>query len=90
VIVQLLKRRIKQNENTKILIPKYYIVDHDTQERYDFPDNKPIPRIGETMEIKGRTYGVIYITHVPERGEYLIIIEDMTDYLIDIKEEENK
>jgi len=42
------------------------------------------------MEIKGRTYGVIYITHVPERGEYLIIIEDMTDYLISIKVKENK
>ena len=71
---------------SKILIPKYYIVDHDTQERYVFPDNKSIPRIGETMEIKGRIYGVIYITHVPERREYLIVIEDMTDYLISIKE----
>lgn len=71
---------------SRILIPKYYIVNHDTQERYPLLDDDPIPRIGEQMEIKGKTYGVIYLMHVPERGEYLIVIEDMTDYLMNLTE----
>lgn len=70
---------------SKILIPKYYIVDHDTQERYPFPDNKPLPRIGQIVELKGRTYGVIYLMHVWEKNEFLIVIEDMTDYLLELE-----